>query len=76
MEDFETVNVAIESPMVEQGASVAGSITYVGSVNSDKYHLLWCSGAKTISEDNKIYFSSKAEAEAAGYKPSGNCKGI
>jgi len=57
-------------------ASVADSVTYVASKNSDKYHLLWCSGAKTISEANKVYFTSKSEAEAAGYKPAGNCKGI
>jgi hypothetical protein len=49
---------------------------YVASRNSDKYHLPWCSGAKRIGEANKIYFSSKAEAEAAGYQPAANCPGI
>jgi len=49
---------------------------YVASKNGKAYHLLTCSGAKTISEKNKIYFQTKAEAEAAGYKPAGNCKGI
>lgn len=51
-------------------------VQYVASKNSDKYHLPWCSGAARISETNKIYFSSKAEAEAAGYQPASNCKGI
>lgn len=49
---------------------------YVGSKNSDKYHLPWCSGAKRIADENKVYFNSKAEAEAAGYSPAANCKGI
>lgn len=49
---------------------------YVGSQNSDKYHLPWCSGAQRIHEENKVWFSSKQEAEAAGYSPAGNCKGI
>lgn len=49
---------------------------YVGSKNSNKYHLPWCAGAKSISDTNKVWFSSKAEAEAAGYIPSANCKGI
>lgn len=49
---------------------------YVASVNSDKYHLPWCSGAKNISEANKVYFASKSEAEAAGYQPAANCDGL
>ncbi len=50
--------------------------SYVASKNSNKYHLPWCSGAKRISEKNKIWFANKTEAEAAGYTPAGNCKGI
>jgi len=49
---------------------------YVASKNSDKYHLPWCSGAQRISEANKVWFSTKEEAEKAGYTPAGNCKGI
>ena len=49
---------------------------YVGSKNSDKYHLPWCSGAQRISEENKVWFATKAEAKAAGYIPAANCKGI
>jgi uncharacterized protein YdeI (BOF family) len=45
----------------------------VGSKNSDKYHLPDCPGAKQISEQNKIWFNSTAEAEKAGYKPASNC---
>ncbi|MEK7613880.1 MAG: Ada metal-binding domain-containing protein [Patescibacteria group bacterium] len=49
---------------------------YVASKLGSKYHLPWCSGAQTMKEENKIYFNSKAEAEAAGYTPALNCKGI
>jgi hypothetical protein len=49
---------------------------YVASRNGTKYHLPWCSGAKQISEQNKVYFATKEEAEAAGYTPASNCKGI
>ncbi len=49
---------------------------YVASKNGTKYHLPWCGGAKQISEQNKIFFTTKAEAEAAGYTPASNCKGI
>lgn len=48
----------------------------VASKSGTKYHFPWCSGAKTIKEENKIYFSSKEEAEKAGYTPAGNCKGL
>jgi len=49
---------------------------YVGSKNSDKYHLPDCSGAKRIAEHNKIWFNSKEEAEGLGYKPAANCEGL
>jgi hypothetical protein len=49
---------------------------YVASKNSDKYHYPWCSGAQRIKEENKVWFSSKEEAEKAGYSPATNCKGL
>jgi hypothetical protein len=50
--------------------------TYVASKTGNKYHLPTCIGAKGIKEANKVWFSTKAEAEKAGYSPAGNCKGI
>lgn len=49
---------------------------YVASKNGDKYHLPWCAGALRIKEENKVWFKTKEEAEAAGYRPASNCKGI
>ena len=49
---------------------------YVASKNSTKYHAPWCSGAKRIKEENKIWFNNKEEAEVMGYTPASNCKGI
>lgn len=49
---------------------------FVGSRNGSKYHLLWCPGAKQIKEENKVYFTSKEEAEKKGYSPASNCKGL
>ncbi len=61
-----------------QQASVSMSQTgeLVGSKNGTKYHYAWCSGAQRISEVNKIYFASKADAESRGYTPATNCKGL
>lgn len=49
---------------------------YVASKSGSAYHFPWCSGAKRIKEENKVYFNSKEEAEKAGYHPAGNCKGL
>lgn len=38
------------------------------------YHFTFCSGAKSIKEENKIWFNTEEEAIRAGYKLSGNCK--
>ncbi len=45
----------------------------VVSKNSDKYHFTWCSGAKRIKEENKIWFENEAAAQKAGYTKAGNC---
>ena len=49
---------------------------YVGSRSGKTYYLPWCAGVKRIKEENKIWFSSKDDALARGYKPSIGCKGI
>lgn len=49
---------------------------YVGSRSGTMYHLPWCSGAKRIREENKIWFESREEAANKGYRPASNCKGI
>ena len=56
------------------GERTAGE--FVASKNSTKYHLPDCSGAKRIAEHNKIWFSSKEEAESVGYAPAANCPGL
>lgn len=51
-------------------------ITVIASQNGTKYHLPSCSGAKSIKEENKIYFNSIEEAKSAGYTPAGNCPAL
>jgi hypothetical protein len=43
---------------------------FVGSKNSNKYHLPTCTVAKRIKPENRICFASKEEAEKRGYVPS------
>ena len=49
---------------------------YVASKSGTKYHLVTCGSAKQIKSENKIFFATKNEAEAAGYTPASNCPGI
>lgn len=48
----------------------------VASKNGKAYYLPACSGADRIKEENKIWFSSRKEAENLGYKPAANCPGL
>ncbi|HQF41251.1 MAG TPA: hypothetical protein PLY95_01480 [Candidatus Paceibacterota bacterium] len=57
----------------EQGSEVSEKLI-VASKRGKKYHYLWCSGAKTIKEENKIYFATEVEAEQAGYVLAANCQ--
>lgn len=64
----------------EQGIGASNNsnaaLLYIGSKNGSVYHLPHCSGAKRIAEENKIWFSSKEEAESLGYRPAKNCEGL
>ncbi len=67
-ESVQETNVATDTKNEEGG--------YVASKSGTKYHLPWCGSARQIKEENKIWFKTKAEAEAQGYTPASNCKGI
>ena len=69
IEDLGAAAAAPSLPEASMGA-------YVASQKGTKYHLPSCPGAKSISEGNKVWFSTKAEAEDAGYTPAANCDGI
>lgn len=43
---------------------------FVGSKNSNKYHLSSCAVAKRIKPENRVCFASEDEAKRRGYVPS------
>lgn len=47
---------------------------YVGSINSDLYHLPNSSAAKRIKKENQVWFESEEEALDQGYKPGPSVK--
>lgn len=65
---------AVSAAAINSNTSSSGKV--VASKNGTKYHFPWCSGAKNISEANKIFFDTKEEAEKAGYTKASNCKGL
>jgi hypothetical protein len=71
-------NAVAENASAVSAFSVQNSALgkYVASKNGTAYHYPWCSGAKRIKEENKIWFQTKTEAEAKGYKPAANCDGL
>lgn len=63
-------SVAEAAPVSERPAvqvSSPGKCAFVGSRNSDKYHLPKCAAAKRIKPENLVCFASKEEAEKKGY---------
>ena len=54
----------------------SSSKIFVASRNGKKYYYAWCESANVIKEQNRVWFSTQAEAEKAGYQPAANCKGL
>lgn len=48
---------------------------FVGSKSGKVYYPPWCAAVKRIHDENKIWFASKDDAEAKGYRPSTSCQG-
>lgn len=46
---------------------------FVASINGKAYYPANCAAAQRIKEENRIWFRSKEEAEADGYRPAQNC---
>ena len=66
--DYATGDSRLANAAQEQEAETAG---YVGNQSSQVFHDADCSGLP--SEEKRVYFGSREEAVAAGYKPCGRC---
>jgi len=54
-------------------STVPQNCAYVGSKNSNKYHLPTCRWAKQIKPENLVCFKTLEEALAKNYQPDKNC---
>ena len=62
-----------ENKKSENGINEQKECTFVGSKNSDKYHLPSCRYATKIKESNLVCFSSAEDAKAKGYQAAKCC---
>jgi hypothetical protein len=58
---------------VAQGNQALESGAYMASKRGKKYYPSDCSAAKSIKEENRIYFDTPQKAEEAGYSASSSC---
>lgn len=66
----------IKADEINLGDITASVGVFIASKNGTAYYLPSCSGVSRIKEENKIWFSSREEAESLGYKPALNCPGL
>ena len=64
------LHTGTSEPAIPAGGEV------VASKSGTKYYFPWCGTVKRIKEENKVWFASREAAEAAGYEPASNCKGM
>jgi len=67
----------LTTPLSASTSTMSPSLKiFVASRNGKKYYYAWCESANVIKEQNRVWFSTQAEAEKAGYQPAANCKGL
>jgi len=71
-----TSKASTPKKVLPTGTATAETGKYVASRSGEKYYLPTCGTVNRIKEENKIYFNTKEEAEAAGFEPSTACKGL
>ena len=62
-----------ESSYGEDSSGSSGSESYVGNINTKKFHYSYCSSAGQMKDSHKIYFSSRDDAISSGYVPCKRC---
>jgi len=71
---FSAMNSLRESNKNSANSSRADGRNFFASSRGSKYYPITCSAGKTIRIENRVYFTTKAEAEKAGYELSSSCK--
>lgn len=67
---FQDLVASSPNPSPITSSEVQAQGKYVASKNSSIFHDISCPTAKSIKEENRVWFASAEEAKAKGYKPS------
>ena len=65
---------AAEYSNILQNDQMSTTKTFFASKQGTKYYSIGCSAGKDIKQENRIYFSTKEDAERAGYELSSSCR--
>ena len=63
-----------EEPSLEQGLSSSNTEALVASRNGTRYYTPGCSGIGRIKDENRVYFDTPEQAEAAGLSLAQSCQ--
>jgi hypothetical protein len=64
------------APIATSPRAIALGGQFVASRTGTVYYYPWCSGAEHIDPQRQVWFVSEKAAQAAGYRPAKNCKGL
>jgi len=73
-QNLEASALSAEDNLQSNLAPVKSATSYFASNRGKKYYPAGCSAGKTIKQENRIYFKTTSEAEAAGYTLSSSCR--
>jgi hypothetical protein len=68
-----STQISIKSPETSL-VSISSGKNFFASSKGSKYYSISCSAGKTIKEENRVWFATGEEAQAAGYKLSSACQ--
>ena len=58
----------------QAASAVSTGKNFFASTRGTKYYPAGCSAGASLKEENKVWFDTREEAEAAGYELSGSCR--
>ncbi len=76
LEDARPVVSVSEAAAAPAAVSMALGGLLEASRTGTVYYYPWCSGVAKISPQNVRWFASEKAAQAAGFRPAKNCKGL
>lgn len=65
-----------QAPVLTQPQGIYPGGEYVASDTGTVYYFPWCAAAENVPPAKQVWFATESAAQAAGYAPAKNCKGL